>query len=146
MISNNITKLIGDAMKSHDAIRLSTLRMLSSAFNYEKIDKKHDLTEEEEMAVIKKEAKQRRDSIEAYNKAGSNDLAEKEGAELKILQEFLPPEMSEEDLVKVVLEAMDTIKPSGMADMGKVIGFVKGKAPNADSGKIAMLVKSKLNG
>lgn len=133
-------------MKSHDAIRLSTLRMLSSAFNYEKIDKKHDLTEEEEMAVIKKEAKQRRDSIEAYKKAGSTDLAEKEGAELKILQEFLPPEMSEEDLVKVVLEAMDTIKPSGMADMGKVIGFVKGKAPNADSGKIAMLVKSKLNG
>lgn len=146
MISNNITKLIGGAMKSHDAIRLSTLRMLSSAFNYEKIDKKHDLTEEEEMAVIKKEAKQRRDSIEAYNKAGSNDLAEKEGAELKILQEFLPPEMNDSDLEKIVLEAIDSVKPTGLADMGKVIGFVKGKAPNADSGKIAMLVKSKLNG
>lgn len=146
MISNNITKLIGDAMKSHDAIRLSTLRMLSSAFNYEKIENKHDLTEEEELVVIKKEAKQRRDSIEAYSEAGRTDMSDHEKAELAILEEFLPPEMSEEDLVKVVLEAMDTIKPSGMADMGKVIGFVKGKAPNADSGKIAMLVKSKLNG
>lgn len=133
-------------MKSHDVIRLSTLRMLSSAFNYEKIENKHDLTEDEEMAVIKKEAKQRRDSIEAYKKAGSTDLAEKEDAELKILQEFLPPEMNDSDLEKIVLEAIDSVKPTGMADIGKVIGYVRGKAPNADSGKIAMLVKSKLNG
>ena len=54
--------------------------------------------------------------------------------------------MSDTDLEKIVVEAMDAVKPTGMADMGKVIGFVKGKAPNADSGKIAMLVKSKLNG
>lgn len=144
MISQNIQKMIGEAMKAHDSVRLSTLRMLSSAFNYEKIENKHDLTEEEEMAVIKKEAKQRRDSIEAYKKAGSNDLAEKEDAELKILQEFLPPEMNDSDLEKIVLEAIDSVKPTGMADIGKVIGFVKTKAPNADSGKIAGIVKQKL--
>jgi uncharacterized protein len=146
MISNNIQKMIGEAMKARDSVRLSTLRMLSSAFNYAKIDNKHDLTEEEEMTVIKKEAKQRKDSIESYKVAGNTDLVASEEAELAILQEFLPPEMSDSDLEKIVLEAIDSIKPTGMADMGKVIGFVKGKAPNADSGKIAMLVKSKLNG
>lgn len=144
MISKNITELIGQALKSGDKARLETLRLLSSAFNYEKIAKQHELTEEEEIAVIRKEVKQRRDSIEAYDKAGRSDLSEKEKAELSILSEFLPPEMSDEELIKLVNEAIDQIKPSGMADMGKVIGFVKGKAPNADGGKIAQIVKAKL--
>lgn len=155
MISNNLQKMIGESMKAHDSVRLSTLRMLSSAFNYQKINLKHDLTEEEEMAVIKKEAKQRRDSIESYKKAGSLDLAAGEEAELKILQEFLPPEMSEEELEKIVNEVVRQYKADLPADathqalqagMGKVIGAVKAKAPNADSGKIAMLVKAKING
>lgn len=144
MISKNITELIGQALKSGDKARLETLRLLSSAFNYEKIAKQHELTEEEEIAVIRKEVKQRRDSIEAYDKAGRSDLSEKEKVELSILSEFLPPEMSDEELIKLVNEAIDQIKPSGMADMGKVIGFVKGKAPNADGGKIAQIVKAKL--
>ena len=66
MLSKDITKLIGEALKAHDEIRLSTLRLLSSAFNYEKIAKQHELTQEEELVVVQKEAKQRRDSIEAY--------------------------------------------------------------------------------
>ena len=146
MISQNIQKMIGEAMKARDSVRLSTLRMLSSAFNYEKIDNKHDLTEEEEMAVIRKQAKQRKDSIESYKVAGNMDLVASEEAELAILQEFLPPEMNDSDLEKIVLETIDSVKPTGMADMGKVIGAVKAKAPNADSGKIAMLVKVKING
>lgn len=144
MLSKDITKLIGDAMKAHDEVRLSTLRLLSSAFNYEKIEKQHELTDEEEMTVIKKQVKQRRDSIEAYDKADRADLSASEKAELTILLEYLPPEMSDGDLEKIVFEAMESVKPTGMADMGKVIGYVKGKASNADPGKIAMLVKSKL--
>lgn len=144
MISKNITELIGQALKSGDKVRLETLRLLSSAFNYEQIAKQHDLTEEEETAVIRKEVKQRRDSIEAYDKAGRSDLSEKEKAELSVLLEFLPPEMSEEELSKLVNEAIDQVKPAGMADMGKVIGFVKGKSPNADGGKIAQMVRQKL--
>lgn len=133
-------------MKARDSVRLSTLRMLSSAFNYEKIEAKGELTEEQELNVIRKQAKQRRDSIESYKKAGSLDLAANEEAELKILQEFLPPEMSDEELNQLVSESITAINPQGMQDMGKVIGYVKGKAPNADSGKIAMLVKAKING
>lgn len=144
MIAQTLQAKIGEAMKAHEEVKVSTLRLLSSAFNYEKIAKQHDLTEEEEFAVVRREAKQRRDSIEAYDKAGRSDLSEKEKAELIILQEFLPPEMSDEELTKIVDEAVAAVNPSGMQDMGKVIGFVKGKAPNADGGKVAAMVKSKL--
>mgnify|MGYP000865101668 CR=1 FL=1 len=144
MITQDLQQKIAEAMKAHDEVKTSTLRLLSSAFNYEKIAKQHDLTEEEELAVVRREVKQRRDSIEAYDKADRPDLSEKEKVELVILQEFLPPEMSDEDLTKIVDEAMNIIKPTGMQDMGKVIGFVKGKAPNADGGKVAQMVKSKL--
>ena len=145
MISQDLQKMIGESMKAHDEVRTSTLRLLSSAFNYEKIDKQHDLTEEEEMSVIQKQAKQRRDSIEAYNKAGRADMAKSEEAELKILQEFLPPEMGEAELVKLVDQAIVATGAVTMADMGKVIGTVKSKAPNVDGGKIAEIVKSKLS-
>jgi hypothetical protein len=144
MIAQRLQQIIGESMKAHDEVRTSTLRLLLSAFNYEQIAKQHELTDEEEIAVIRREVKQRRDSIEAYDKAGRGDLSEKEKAEMTILAEFLPPEMSDEDLTKLVEEAITSVNPTGMADMGKVIGFVKGKAPNADGGKIAEMVKQKL--
>lgn len=144
MIAQTLQQQIGEAMKARDQVRLSVLRMLSSAFNYKKIDLKHDLTDEEEKSVIKKEVKQRRDSIEAYEKAGRPELAESEKAELDILLTFLPPEVSDSDLENLVTQAVEEVKPAGMADMGKVIAYVKGKAPEADGGKIALLVKNKL--
>jgi len=144
MVANKIQGMIGEAMKAHDSVRLSVLRMLSSAFNYEKIEKKHDLTDEEELVVIRKQAKERRDSIEAYTKAGREDMTASEKAELAILQEFLPPEMSDEELEKIVTDAISQTGASTMADMGKVIGAVKAKAPSVEGGKVAELVKSKL--
>jgi uncharacterized protein YqeY len=143
-LTTDITKQIGEAMKAHDEIRLSTLRLLSSAFNYERIEKKHDLTSEEELLVIRKQAKQRKDSIEAYLKAGSPERAAREEAELKILMEFLPPEMGEEELQKIVSEAITETGATSMADMGRVIGAVKLRAPDVDGGRVAALVKSKL--
>jgi uncharacterized protein len=154
MIAQTLQQKIGESMKAHDEIRTSTLRLLLSAFNYEKIDKRslasqgpgkqYDLTDEEELVVIRREAKKRKEAIDMYKKAGAEDRAAKEETELKILQEYLPPEMGEEELMKIVDEAFAQMKPASMADMGKVIGFVKGKAPNADGGKIAGLVKAKL--
>ena len=132
-------------MKAHDEVRLSTLRLLSSAFNYERIAKQHDLSEEEELVVVRKEAKQRRDSIEAYRKAGSEERAGREEAELKILQEYLPPEMSEQELAKLVSDAIIQTGAKTKADMGRVIGMVKSKAPNVDGNKIAQIVNSKLS-
>ncbi|KKR89682.1 hypothetical protein A2434_01205 [Candidatus Woesebacteria bacterium RIFOXYC1_FULL_41_14] len=144
MITPSLQEKIGVAMKAHDEVRVSTLRLLLSAFNYEQIAKQHELTEEEELAVIRREAKKRKEAIEMYKNAGAVDRAAKEAAELEILAEYLPPDMSDEELVKLVADAIIQIKPSGMADMGKVIGLVKSRAPDADGGKIAQLVKEKL--
>jgi hypothetical protein len=144
MIADKLQTMIGEAMKAHDEVRTSTLRLLSSAFNYERIEKQHDLTEEEEIAVIRKQAKQRKDSIDAYKKAGATDRAEKESSELKILQEFLPPEMDEGELEKIIDESIKELGASSLGDMGKVIGMVKGKASSADGAKIAEIVKQKL--
>lgn len=145
MITDKIRSQIMEAMKARDEVRLSTLKLLSSALNYEKIDKMHDLTEEEELAVVSKEAKQRRDSIEAYDKAGASDRADKERAELQILEEYLPAQMSDEDLNKLVDDAINQTGASSMADMGKVIGAVSAKVNGqADGSRIAMAAKAKL--
>lgn len=145
MIAQTLQAKIGEAMKAHDEVKLSTLRLLSSAFNYEKIAKQHELSDEEEMVVIRREAKQRRDSIEAYGKAGRTDMADSEKAELAILQEYLPPEMSEQELSKLVSDAITQSGAKTMADMGRVIGMVKSKAPNVDGNKISQIVSSKIN-
>jgi len=144
MIAQTLQQKIGESMKAHDEIRTSTLRLLLSALNYEKIDKQHELTDEEESIVIRREAKKRKESIEMYKNNNAPDRAAKEEAELKILQEYLPPEIGEEELIKLVDEAVNQIKPSSVAEMGKVIGLVKSKAPGADGAKIAEMVKSKL--
>lgn len=144
MIASKLQNMIGEAMKAHDDVRLSTLRLLSSAFNYERIEKRHDLSEEEEIGVIQKQAKQRKDSIEVYKKAGASDRAKREEEELKILREFLPPEMPDEEIAKVVDDAISELGAKSMADMGKVIGKVKSIVPNADGAKVAGMVKAKL--
>jgi hypothetical protein len=145
MITQTLQAKIGESMKAHDEVRTSTLRLLLSAFNYEQIAKQHELTEEEELTVIRREAKKRKESIEMYKNAGAADRAAKEDAELKIMAEYLPPEIGEEELMKIIDEAFDQVKPSGMADMGKVIGLVKSKAPAADGAKIAEIVKGKMS-
>lgn len=145
MIVPDINKLIAEALKARDQIRLSTLRMLSSSFNYERINLQHDLTEDEELSVVRKEAKKRKDSIEAYGQAGRQDLVDKEQKELEILQEFLPAEMSDEEMQKAVDEAISETGATTMADMGKVMGIVMKKTSGrADGSKVSSMVKSKL--
>ena len=145
MIGDTINQKIGEALKAHDETRLSTLRLLSSAFNYEFIAKQHKLSEDEEIVVVRREAKKRKEAIEAYEKAGYQDRADKEKKELAILQEYLPPEITDEELANLVDEAVKEINPSSMADMGKVIGLVKARTKGAaDGAKVAELVKAKL--
>jgi uncharacterized protein len=156
MLSDNIQKQIGDAMKARDEVRLSTLRMLSSALNYEKIAKQRDLSDEEELAVVKREAKKRLDAIEAYGNAEGKHLNQqvqtveerkkKEEEELAILKEYLPEEIADDELEKYVEEAIAQTNASAMSDVGKVIGAVMAKAKGRADGKtVAELVKSKLS-
>src|SRR5258708_33541141 len=97
MISDNLKQQIIDAMKAHDDVRVSTLKMLSTEIHNFQIDHP-EMTDSEELSVIKKEAKKRKDAIEAYNKAGLKDRSQSEEVELKILQEFLPAEITDTDL------------------------------------------------
>ena len=154
LITDTITRKIGEAMKAKDEIRLSTLRMLSSALNYEFIAKQHKLSDEEEIVVVRREAKKRKEAIDAFRQAqgkltssGTNmdERIAKEQKELAILEEYLPPQISDEELTNIVDEAIAQTKASSMVDIGKVMGFVKNKtAGNADGGKVVEIVKSKL--
>jgi len=146
MIADTITQKIAEAMKAREEIRLSTLRLLSSALNYEFIAKQHKLNDQEEIVVVRKEAKKRKEAIEAYTKAGATDRAQKEQKELEILQEFLPPEMSQEELEKIVVEAIAQTKASKISDMGKVIGVVMGRTKGTvDGSRVSLLIKEKLS-
>lgn len=145
MITPNLMKMIGDAMKAHDTVRVSTLRMLSSELKNEKINLQHDLSDEEELKVIRKEAKKRKEAIEMYANAGAEDKATNEKAELAILQEFLPAEVTEEELNELISNSIKELNATGMQDMGKVIADVKSKNSNVDGGVVAQLVRQKLS-
>src|SRR5258708_1739682 len=144
MLVETLKQKIQEAMKSGDAVKLSTLKLLFSELHNYQIDHPQ-MTKEEELVVIKKEAKKRKDAIESYKKAGANDRAAQEEAELKILEEYLPEQMSDEELRKIIDQVFTEVSPEGIKDMGKVIGLVMAKAKgNADGGKVAQLVKAKL--
>lgn len=155
MISNTINQKIAGAMKAKDEIRLSTLRLLSSAFNYERIAKQHELSDDEEIVVIRREAKKRNDAIEGLKQAQgkkSTATAEtlierigKEEKELAVLKEFLPQDMSEEEINKFIDEAIAETGANSVQEMGKVIGAVMQKTKGrADGGKVSGLVREKL--
>lgn len=132
-------------MKNRDEVRLSTFRLLSSAFNYEFIAKQHKLSEEEELVVVRHEAKKRKEAIEAYQKAGAPERAAKEQKELEVLQEFLPAQISDEELGKIVEEATAQIGAKTIADIGKTMGVAMAKvAGRADGTRVLEIVKLKL--
>lgn len=145
MISQNIQALIGEAMKAKDAVRLSTLKLLSSELHNEWIARQHELNEEEELAVVRREASRRKEMIEICDQNGKPEHAERERAELVILQEFLPAEMGDEELDQLISNSISQLNATSMSDMGRVIGEVKAKAGGrADGARIADMVRAKL--
>ncbi len=134
------------AMKSGDKERLSTIRMLISEIKKVQIDKKKELSDEEIVEIIQRYAKQRKESIKQYREAGREDLAEKEEKELKIVQEFLPEQLSEEEIEKIVDEVISEVGASSMKDMGKVMRAVMEKVKGrAEGSVVSSIVKKKLS-
>lgn len=133
-LRSKIQKNLTEAMKAKDEARVSTLRMLKAAIMKFEVagEKKKEATDEEILQLVAKEAKQRKESIDAFRKGGREDLAAKEEVELKILQAYLPEQMSEEELKKVVQEVIQQVGAHGKGDFGKVMGAVisrvKGRA------------------
>ena len=146
MLIDRIAADMKDAMRAKDAARLSTLRLLKSAIEYHKIEKKQEqITDADVTAVIKKQIKQRQDSIEGFEKGGRADLVEKEKAELVVLKSYLPEELSQAQVEEVVKATIAELGATTRADMGKVMKAVQTKlAGRADNRLVSQLVSANL--
>lgn len=135
------------AVRQKEALRLSCLRMIKAAVKNKEIDNRGPLDEAQTVAILQTLAKQRRESIEQFKKGGRDDLAEKETAELAFIENYLPQQMSEEELGKIIDEIVQQTGAQGPKEMGKVMKLVIPKAGGRADGKlISELVKRKLGG
>lgn len=134
------------AMKAKDKESLKTIRMLKSAIQNEEIKKHSELTEDEELTVLSREKKQRLDSLSEFQNAGREDLVAKLEEELDIVNQYLPKQLSTEELVEIVRQTIEETGASSMQDMGKVMGAVMPKVKGkADGNTVNQLVKKELS-
>jgi len=145
-LNDKVTGDIAAAMKARDAARLSALRMLKAAIMNKSVEKGHDLDDAEVRQVVSSLVKQRRDSIEQFQNAGRADLVEKETAEIAVLQGYLPPAATPEEIEAAVVEAIADTGASSPKDMGKVMKAVLSKlaGKNADGKAVNDVVRRKL--
>jgi uncharacterized protein YqeY len=135
-----------ESYKAKEETKVSVLRMVKSAIKNAEISEKQELTEEGIMKVLKKELKQRLDSINEYEKANRSDLVEKEKAEAEIIKSYLPEDLSDEEYDRTIADAISEIGATEMKDMGKVIALVMQKTKGtADGSKVSAMVRSKLS-
>ena len=135
-----------EAMKAKDTFRTSVLRMLKSALKNEEINKKSALTDDEVLAIIKKQVKTRKDSMNEYASYNRMDLADSLQKEIDILNEYLPEELSDEELEKIVKETITKVKAESIKQMGMVIKTISSEyGARCDMAKVSKLVKEKLS-
>ena len=145
-LKTRINDDVKTAMRSKDKERLGTLRLLTAAIKQIEVDQRIELNDDQVIAVLEKMLKQRKDSIEQFEKAGRNELAEIEIKETAILKEFMPEQLSDADIDSMIDEAMAATGASEMKDMGKVMGMLKPKlAGKADMGAVSGKIKAKLS-
>ncbi|HXU41507.1 MAG TPA: GatB/YqeY domain-containing protein [Burkholderiales bacterium] len=146
-LKQQVTEDMKAAMRAKEAARLSTIRLLLAAIKQREVDERIELDDAQVLSVIEKMIKQRRESIAQYEKAARKDLADVEKAEIEVLSGYMPAQMSDADVEKLVQSTISETGASGVKDMGKVMAALKGKlAGKADMGKVSGLVKSKLSG
>ena len=136
------------AMKAKDTVSLEALRAIKSAILLAQTEKGAGtaLSDEDEVKLVQKLVKQRKDSAAIFTEQGRNDLAEPELAQVAVIEKFLPEQLTEEEIEKVVVQTIDAVGASGMKDMGKVMGIVsKELAGQADGKTISTIVKAKLS-
>ena len=146
-LKEQVATAMKEAMKAKDKERLTAIRSIKSAILLKETESgaAQDLNQEQEIDMLMKMAKQRKDSIQTYNEQGRDDLKVKEEAELKVIEEFLPAQLSDEELSSAIKTIVSETGASGMKDMGKVMGVASQKlAGQADGKRISALVKSLL--
>jgi len=135
------------AMKARAKERLATIRLIQAEFKRIEVDERIDIDDARALAILDKMVKQRRDSASQYRDAGREELAAQEDAEIAVIQEFLPQQLSEAEISEAIDAALATIDASGMAAMGPLMGILKPQMQGrADMGQVSRLVKAKLNG
>ena len=146
-LKDQITEDMKTAMRAKDSERLGTIRLLLAALKQKEVDERVVLDDATVVAIVDKLIKQRKDSIEAFQKAERKDLADKEAAELVVLQAYLPARLSADEVAAEVKAIVTELGASGPGDMGKVMGAVKAKlAGKADMGQVSAAVKAALAG
>lgn len=143
---NKINEDLLVAMKNKNTFELSVLRMLKSALQLEKIAKKEDLNDKEVINVLKKQVKIRKDSVQEYKKYNKNDVAETLKKEIAVIEKYLPQELGEDELKKIIETAFQDVNPQSMKDMGLIMKNINEKLENknADMSLVSKLVKERL--
>ena len=144
-LKDQIIEDMKNAMRAKEVTRLGTIRLLLAAIKQREVDERVVVDDAGVLAIVEKLIKQRKDSIEQFTKAGRDDLVAVEQAEMIILQDYLPEQLSDEEIAAAVSAAVTASGASGPQDMGKVIGILKPQlAGKADMGKVSGLVKAAL--
>ncbi len=145
-LQEQVTEQLKVAMKAKDSVALESLRAIKSAILLAQTQAgAQDLTSDDEIKLVQKLVKQRKDSAEIFRQQGRNDLAEPEEAQIKIIEQFLPEQLDEESIAKVVDEIISQTSAEGMKDMGKVMGMAtKAMSGKADGKTISAIVRQKL--
>ena len=134
-----------EAMKAREKERLATIRLIQAEFKRVEVDERIEIDDARALAIMDKMVKQRRDSISQFESAGRDELAAIERAEINIIQEFLPQQLSEDEILAIIDDALSGIDATSMAAMGPLMGVIKPKLQGrADMGAVSKLVKAKL--
>jgi len=146
-LSARINDDVKAAMKAKDKARLGVLRLITAAIEQREVDERITLNDEQVLAVLEKMIKQRKDSITQYEKAGRDELAQQEAFEIGIIQDYMPEQLSDDEIDALIAEAISSSGAESMKDMGKVMGLLKPKlAGRADMGKVSQIIKKQLSG
>lgn len=145
-MKDRILKDLLSAMKSQDKERLAVLRMVKGAIQLDEINKKSNLTDDEVIGVLAKQIKTRKESIVEFEKGNRSDLIEKTNKEIEILNEYMPEQLSDEEINKIIDDAFNKVNPQSTSDMGKIMGMItpalKGKA---DMSNVSRIVREKIS-
>ncbi|HGG59730.1 MAG TPA: GatB/YqeY domain-containing protein [Gammaproteobacteria bacterium] len=142
-----ITEDMKSAMRAGDKERLGAIRLIQSAIKQIEVDTRKELDDNDVLAVLDKMAKQRRESIQAFEQAGRDDLASQEKLELELIQTYLPEPLSDDEIQQLIDETIDAVGAASIKDMGKVIGQLKPRLQGrADMGAVSAKIKARLSG
>ena len=144
-IKQTISEDMKTFMRAKDTARLGAVRLLQASIKQKEIDDRVELTDDQVLSVIKKMLKQRKDSIEAYQKADRQDLIDQEQLEIDVLSKYMPEPLTDDEVSKIIDEVISEVNATDMKDMGKVVGVLKSKiSGRADMGQVSKIVREKL--